>query len=109
MVLSSADMFYKSVCLLLCFQKNLSGISVECQAVWIDIILVGPDFGPNCLQRLSADDTNKQRVYGEFKQIRVLTRNAESGIYIKLKKHQILACLRYFGDKLCQQSKQSSG
>ena len=23
---------------------------------------VGPDLGPNCLQRLSADDTSKQRV-----------------------------------------------
>ena len=24
--------------------------------------LVGPDLGPNCLQRLLADDTSKQRV-----------------------------------------------
>ena len=24
--------------------------------------LVGPDLGPNCLQRLSVDDTSKQRV-----------------------------------------------
>ena len=24
---------------------------------------VGPDLGPNCLQRLSADDTRRQRVY----------------------------------------------
>ena len=24
--------------------------------------VVGPDLGPNCLQRLSADDTSKQRV-----------------------------------------------
>ena len=23
---------------------------------------VGPDLGPNCLQRLSADDTSRQRV-----------------------------------------------
>ena len=23
---------------------------------------VGPDLGPNCLQRLSADDTNRQKV-----------------------------------------------
>ena len=61
MVLSSADIFSKSVCLLLlffccCF---FSGISVECQAVWIQIMPVGPDLGPNCLQRLSADDTSK--------------------------------------------------
>ena len=24
---------------------------------------VGPDLGPNCLSRLSADDTGRQRVY----------------------------------------------
>ena len=46
MVLSSADFFSKSVCLLLVFccccfffkKKSLSGISVECQTVWIQII-----------------------------------------------------------------------
>ena len=27
---------------------------------------VGLDLGPNCLQRLSADDTRRQRVKGEF-------------------------------------------
>ena len=27
---------------------------------------VGPDLGPNCLQRLSADDTRKQKVRGIF-------------------------------------------
>ena len=26
--------------------------------------IVRPDLGPNCLQRLSADDTNRQRVIG---------------------------------------------
>ena len=25
-------------------------------------MFVGPDLGPNCLQRLSADDTSRQRV-----------------------------------------------
>ena len=25
-------------------------------------LFVGPDLGPNCLQRLSADDTSRQRV-----------------------------------------------
>ena len=39
MILSSADIFSKSVCfLLLLFLKCLSGISVECQAVWIQIM-----------------------------------------------------------------------
>ena len=32
-------------------------ISEECQAVWIQIMPVGSDLGPNCLQRLSAGDT----------------------------------------------------
>ena len=47
--------FFKS----LLFQKNILGISSECQTVWIQImpdIFVGPDLGPNCLQRLLADD-----------------------------------------------------
>ena len=30
-----------------------SVISVECQAVWIQIITVGSNLGLNCLQRLS--------------------------------------------------------
>ena len=47
----------------------------QCQTVWIQIRpmsnsldpdqaynFVRPDLGPNCLQRLSADDTNRQRV-----------------------------------------------
>ena len=58
MVLSSADIFSKSVCYYF-FLKNISGISVECQAVWIEIIPIGPDLGPNCLLRLSADDISK--------------------------------------------------
>ena len=28
---------------------------------------VGPDLGPNCLQRLSADDTRKQGVKGDVR------------------------------------------
>ena len=28
---------------------------------------VGSDLGPNCLQRLSADDTRRQRVSNEYK------------------------------------------
>ena len=34
-------------------------ISVECQAVWIQIMPIGSDLGLNCMQRLSADDTSK--------------------------------------------------
>ena len=42
------------------FRKNLSILPSECQTVWIQIrpdIFVGPDLDPNCLQRLSEDDT----------------------------------------------------
>ena len=58
------------VCMLFCrlwnfskstFSKNLSGTPSECQTVWIQIRHDGngvPDLGPNCLQRLSADDTS---------------------------------------------------
>ena len=61
MVLSSADIFFsKSVFLLLFFFSFFfSVISVECPAVWIQIMPVGSDLGLNCLQRLSADDTSK--------------------------------------------------
>ena len=39
------------------FGKILSGIPSECQTFWIQISL-----GPNCFQRLSADNTSRQRV-----------------------------------------------
>ena len=62
MVLSSADIFFsKSVFLFLLFfflKKNLV-VSVECQAVWIQIMPLRSDLGLNCLQRLSAEDTSK--------------------------------------------------
>ena len=41
------------------FRKIISGTLSECQMVWIQIRTgrsVGPDLGPNCLQRLSAED-----------------------------------------------------
>ena len=62
MVLSSADFFFKIsllLLLLLFFFFKKSVISLECQAVWIAIMPVGSDLGLNCLQTVSADDTNK--------------------------------------------------
>ena len=60
MVLSSADFFFsKSVFCCCFFYFFFSVISVECQAVWIQIMPVRSDLGLNCLQRLSADDTSK--------------------------------------------------
>ena len=45
------------------YEKIISEISSECQTVWIqNRLFVGPDLGPNCLQRLSSDDTSRQRV-----------------------------------------------
>ena len=55
MVLSSADIFLSHFFSLFFF----SVISVECQAVWIQIMPIGSDLGLNCLQRLSAEDTSK--------------------------------------------------
>ena len=64
MVLLSADIFFQThFFLLLFFLKFFSVISVECQAVLIQIMPVGADLGPNCLQRLSANDISKYRVY----------------------------------------------
>ena len=54
--MSSADFFSKSVFWVVVF---FSVISVECQAVWIQIMPVESDLGLKCLQRLSADDTSK--------------------------------------------------
>ena len=59
MVLSSADFFFQNqffvvVFFVFCFLV----ISVECQAVWIQIMPFGSDLGLDCLQRLSADDTS---------------------------------------------------
>ena len=60
MVLSSADFFFEiSFLLLLLFFLKKSVISVDCQAVWTQIMAVGSDLGLNCLQTLSADDTSK--------------------------------------------------
>ena len=44
------------------FRKILSGIPSECQTVFDPDQarhFVGSDLGPNCLQRLSADDTSR--------------------------------------------------
>ena len=39
MILSSADIFFKiNLFLVVAFSKMISGISVECQAVWIQIM-----------------------------------------------------------------------
>ena len=59
MVLPSADIFFKISLLFVFFLFFFSGNIRKCQAVWIQIMPVGPDLGPNCLKRLSADDTSK--------------------------------------------------
>ena len=56
-------------------KKKLSGILSECQTVWIQIrpnkknqarCFVMPDLGPNCVQRLSADEKQSPLVEKEF-------------------------------------------
>ena len=59
MVLSSADIFFQIQFFLLLFFLFFLVISIECQAIWIQIMPVESDLGLNCLQRLSADDTSK--------------------------------------------------
>ena len=56
LLLSSADFFKINF-----FQKILSGTLSECQTVDPDQDQnsVGPDLGPNCLQKLSADDLSR--------------------------------------------------
>ena len=55
--------------------KILSGISSECQTVWMDPdqdqLSVNPDLGLKCLQRLSAGNT-KQRDNMEYENYRVI-------------------------------------
>ena len=41
---------------LLTFKKSLPGTLSECQTVWIHSV---SPMGPNCLQRLSADDKSR--------------------------------------------------
>ena len=62
MILSSADIFFKISFLLLLFLKlSFRNISRVPSSLEPDHARrsVGPDLGPNCLQRLSADDTSK--------------------------------------------------
>ena len=59
--------FHDFYCLLQHFQKKLLWeYDNECQNNSLDPDQVenflGPDFGPNCLQKLSEDDTSRQRV-----------------------------------------------
>ena len=50
MVLSSADIFFSKSVFVVVFSKKKSVISVECQAVWIQIMPIRSDLGLNCLQ-----------------------------------------------------------
>ena len=51
---TSSDFFQNQL-----FRKILSGIPSECQTVWTQARpnVIGPGLDPNCLQRLSGDDT----------------------------------------------------
>ena len=60
MVLSSAEFFFKiSLFVVVFLKKSLGNISGASSSLDLDHArrFVGPDLGPNCLQRLSADDT----------------------------------------------------
>ena len=52
MVLSSADIFFQNQFFFAVVGFSIfSVISVECQAVWIQIMPIGSDLGLNCFQR----------------------------------------------------------
>ena len=59
MVLPSADIFFKSVCLFVFFSIFFRKYQKSVKQFGSRSRPVGPDLGPNCLQRLSADDTSK--------------------------------------------------
>ena len=80
-------------CRLLLFQNNLSKYSFR-NTIRVsnrfdpDQVqpFVGPDLGPNCLQRLSADDTSRQRVKGGFCIIAIrITLNLETSQFREIK------------------------
>ena len=52
--------------ILFSFQKSISGIPSECQTTWVqvrpEVMYVGPDLDPNCLQNCSADDKSGTKV-----------------------------------------------
>ena len=53
MVLSSADTFFFIISFfVVLFSKKKSVISVECQAVWIQIMPVGSDLGPKLFAKV---------------------------------------------------------
>ena len=62
-----------------------SVISVECQAFQIQIMPVGSDLGLNCLQRLSADDTSKSRVYDNASKLESRREIANQGYPLNFK------------------------
>ena len=63
LLLSSADLFFKINLFKKFFQENYQ--SVKQFQMKTDILsdrhFVGPDLGPNCLQRLSADDKSHSK------------------------------------------------
>ena len=66
--LSSADFFKNQL-----FRKILSEIPSECEIVWTQIrsdLFVGPDLGPNCLQRLSEKDCREWKLTTVDPQVR---------------------------------------
>ena len=66
-LLSTAD-FFKIIFLTKIFQESTIRMSNSLDSDQARLS-VGPDLGPNCLQRVSADDTSSQRVNEALVQI----------------------------------------
>ena len=106
MVLPSANIFFKISLFVVVFSyfffrkyqksvKQFGSSSFPSSLIWVQIVCKG-------YQQTTL-------VSKEFMTTNRVDENSESWIYIKLKEHQIFACLRYVADKLCQQPKPSSG
>ena len=76
MFLLFADIFFK-----INFLKNYFRNTIRVSNS-LDLIFIGPDLGPNCLQKLSADDTSRQRVESLASSARhILCRPSNGGIF----------------------------
>ena len=67
------------------FRLLLVKILPEYQTVWIKIrpdVFVGPDLGPNCLQKLSAEDTCSQRANSNSESVLHISARLYTCMYI---------------------------
>ena len=91
------------------FTKNLSGISSECQTVWIQI-WPDIDLNRNCLRRFSADTTCRQ-IVNEMLELKNTTKIISIDFLSEKFRGTVTLCLLVSSadDNLCKQFGTSSG